>query len=235
MDVMIVGRGGGSLEDLWCFNEEVIARAIARSRIPIISAVGHEIDFTISDFVADLRAPTPSAAAELMVGQKVAFEETLRRFSVRLAGALRQRALEMKNRFLVASRSYVFREPQNLVRQFVQRIDGFRAAMNRSLQAAAQKPRKLLDRFSLRLSHGVELRAAGLRQDIRRLSSQLQALSPLAVLDRGFSITRLKDGKIVRDAAGVGVGEDLQTQVARGTLESRVTFVRVRKEFPYEP
>ena len=235
MDVMIVGRGGGSLEDLWCFNEEVIARAIARSRIPIISAVGHEIDFTISDFVADLRAPTPSAAAELMVGQKVAFEETLRQFSVRLAGALRQRALEMKNRFLVASRSYVFREPQNLVRQFVQRIDGFRAAMNRSLQAAAQKPRKLLDRFSLRLSHGVGLRTAGLRQDIRRLSSQLQALSPLAVLDRGFSITRLKDGKIVRDAAGVGVGEDLQTQVARGTLESKVTFVRARKEITYEP
>jgi exodeoxyribonuclease VII large subunit len=92
-----------------------------------------------------------------------------------------------------------------------------------------------LDRFSLRLSHGVGLRIAGLRQDLRRLSSQLNALSPLAVLDRGFSITRLQNGKIVRDAAGVGVGEDLQTQVARGTLESKVTFVRARKEITYEP
>jgi exodeoxyribonuclease VII large subunit len=225
MDVMIVGRGGGNLEDLWCFNEEIVARAIARSRVPIISAVGHEIDFTISDFVADLRAPTPSAAAELMIGRKVAFEETLRQFSARLARSLRQHALEMKNRLLVASRSYVFREPQNLVRQFVQRIDGSRSAMTRSLQTAAGEQSKRLDRSSLRLSHDMGLRTAGLRQDIRRLSSQLKALSPLAVLDRGFSITRLKDGTIVRDAADVRVGGMLQTQVARGTLESKVSCV----------
>ena len=222
IDVMIVGRGGGSLEDLWCFNEEIVARAIARSQIPIISAVGHEIDFTISDFVADLRAPTPSAAAELMVGQKEAFEETLRQISARLARALRHHAQELKSRLLVASGSYVFREPRNLVRQFAQRIDTIRTAMSRALQAAGHEQRKQLDRFSLRLSHGMVLRTAGLRQDMRRLSSQLKALSPVAVLDRGFSITRLKGGAIVRDAAGVGVGEVLQTQVARGILESKV-------------
>ena len=223
LDVIIVARGGGSLEDLWCFNEELVAQAIARSRIPTISAVGHEIDFTISDFVADLRAPTPSAAAELMVGQKVAFEETLRQISTRLARALRQRAQETRSRLRIASRSYVFREPGNLVRQFIQRIDSLRAGMVRQLQAAGQDRRQRLDGCSLRMVHEAGLRTAGLRQDIRRLSSQLKALSPVAVLDRGFSITRLESGAIVRDAAGVGVGEVLRTQVARGTLESKVT------------
>ncbi|MFH0799291.1 MAG: exodeoxyribonuclease VII large subunit, partial [Pseudomonadota bacterium] len=226
IDVMIVGRGGGSLEDLWCFNEEIVARAIARSRIPIISAVGHEIDFTISDFVADMRAPTPSSAAELMVGQKVAFEETIRQFSMRLVRALRQHAQEIRSRLRVASRSYVFREPRNLVRQFAQRIDSIRASMSRTFQAAGQERRESLDRLSLRMSHGMVLRTAGLRQDMRRLSSQLKALSPVAVLDRGFSITRLKSGAIVRDTTGVDLGEVLQTQVAHGTLESKVISIK---------
>ena len=223
LDVIIVARGGGSLEDLWCFNEEVVARAIARSRIPTISAVGHEIDFTISDFVADLRAPTPSAAAELMVGQKMAFEETLRQISMRLARALRQQAQEVRSRLRIAAGSYVFREPRNLVRQFIQRIDSLRAGMVRQLQAAGQDRRQRLDGCNLRMVHEAGLRTIGLRQDIRRLSSQLKALSPVAVLDRGFSITRLESGAIIRDAAGVGVGEVLRTQVARGTLESKVT------------
>ncbi len=223
IDVMIIGRGGGSLEDLWCFNEEIVARAIARSQIPIISAVGHEVDFTISDFVADLRAPTPSAAAELMVGQKMAFEETLRQFSMRLARALRQQAQEMRSRLRIAAGSYVFREPRNLVRQYAQRIDAIRTAMIGALQSAGRDRRERLDRSGLRMVHGMELRTAGLRQDVRRLASQLKALSPLAVLDRGFSITRSKDGEIVRDVSDVNVGEILQTQVARGILESKVT------------
>lgn len=222
IDVMIVGRGGGSLEDLWCFNEEVVARAIVRSQIPIISAVGHEIDFTISDFVADMRAPTPSAAAELMVGQKVAFEETLQQISMRLVRALRQHAQEVRSRLLVASGSYVFREPRNLVRQFSQRIDSIRAGMSRALEASGQELRERLNRSSLRMSHGMVLRTAGLQQDLRRFSSQLKALSPLGVLDRGFSITRLKSGAIVRNAADASAGDILQTQVARGMLESKV-------------
>ncbi len=222
IDVMIVGRGGGSLEDLWCFNEEGVARAIARSRIPVISAVGHEIDFTISDFVADLRAPTPSAAAELMVGRKAAFEEQLQQMAARLVRCLRERALELRNRVTAAGRSYVFREPRNLVRQFVQRVDALRASLLTGLEGAARERRVRLDRLGLRLAHGVELKTGALRQDVRRIALQLRALSPLAVLDRGFSITRRKGGAIVRDAAGVGVGEILQTQVARGVLESKV-------------
>ncbi len=222
IDVMIIGRGGGSLEDLWCFNEEVVARAIARSRIPVISAVGHEIDFTISDFVADLRAPTPSAAAELMVGRKAAFEEQLQQVGARLVRCLRERALELRNRVTAAGRSYVFREPRNLVRQFVQHIDALRASLLTGLEGAARERRVRLDSLGLRLAHGVELKTGALRQDVRRIASQLRALSPLAVLDRGFSITRLKGGAIIRDAADVGAGAVLQTQVARGVLESKV-------------
>ena len=222
IDVMIVGRGGGSLEDLWCFNEEVVARAIARSRIPVISAVGYEIDFTISDFVADLRAPTPSAAAELMVGRKAAFEEQLQQVGARLVRCLRERALELRNRVTAAGRSYVFREPRNLVRQFVQHIDALRASLLTGLEGAARERRVRLDSLGLRLAHGVELKTGALRQDVRRIASQLRALSPLAVLDRGFSITRLKGGAIIRDAADVGAGAVLQTQVARGVLESKV-------------
>ncbi len=222
MDVLIVGRGGGSLEDLWCFNEEIVARAIARSRVPVISAVGHEIDFTISDFVADLRAPTPSAAAELMVGQKEAFEETLRRAGQRLARALRQHALELKNRLTAAGKSYVFREPRNLVRQYLQRIDGLRAKMRHGIESGFRARKQEFDGLGLKLAHRVDVWRKTCAQDVRRLDSQLRALSPVAVLDRGFSITRRASGEIVRSAEPVEVGEVLQTQVAKGTLESKV-------------
>ncbi len=222
VDVMIVGRGGGSIEDLWCFNEEAVARAIARSAVPVISAVGHETDFTISDFVADVRAPTPSAAAEIVVGQKEAFEEKLANHSLRLARALRQQVLETRHRLLGAARSYVFREPAHLVRQFSQRLDGWLVRMAAGLQQAARAKAQRLDELGMRLAHRMTLRHGASRQDVRRLGSQLTALSPSAVLDRGFSITRLATGAIVRDANAVAMGDTLQTQVARGILESKV-------------
>jgi exodeoxyribonuclease VII large subunit len=223
LDVLIVGRGGGSLEDLWCFNEELVARAIARSRIPVISAVGHEVDFTISDFVADLRAPTPSAAAELVVGQKEAFEETLNRCAGRITAALRHHALELRSRFLAASRSYVFREPRNLVRQYAQRLDGLGVRMANELRGSVQAGWQEADALGVRLVHRVERWRETCGQNVRRLAAQLNALSPLAVLDRGFSITRRADGAIVRDAEAVAVGEGLVTRLARGVLESKVT------------
>ncbi|HBA83446.1 MAG TPA: exodeoxyribonuclease VII large subunit [Verrucomicrobia bacterium] len=223
IDVMIVGRGGGSLEDLWSFNEEVVARAIARSRIPVISAVGHEIDFTISDFVADLRAPTPSAAAELVVGQKEAFKNNLRETTRRLERALKASLLEWKNRLLAAARSYVFREPQNLVLQFVQRIESYRMRMSHELTRAVQDKQQRLDELHMKMGYRMDGRRQSLAQDLKRLSAQLTALSPLAVLDRGFSITRRQNGDLVRGIEGIAPGEVLQTQVADGYIKSRVT------------
>lgn len=223
VDVLIVGRGGGSLEDLWCFNEEIVARAIVRSRIPVISAVGHEIDFTISDFVADLRAPTPSAAAELLVGSKEVFEQQVRQGGVRLARALKTQTLVLRNRLTAAAGSYVFREPQNLIRRSRDRLDALRAAMAGELRSAAQQRSQQVDELGLRLTHRLELWRAARQQDVRRFESHLKALSPLAVLERGFSLTRTANGKIIRTAAEAPAGTTIQTRLAQGSLESKVT------------
>lgn len=222
VDVLIVGRGGGSLEDLWSFNEEVVARAVARSRIPTVSAVGHEIDFTICDFVADLRAPTPSAAAELVVQPKAVWEDTLRGQARHLASALENRLLAMKNRYTRAARSYVFREPRNLARIHRQRLDAHREKLAALLVGAAQQKQQRLDELGLRLGHRMEVRTQALRQQLDRLASQLRALGPLAVLERGYSITQAADGRVVRDPSHVKPGDRLTTRVAKGRIDSVV-------------
>jgi len=222
LDVLIVGRGGGSLEDLWSFNEEVVARAIARSALPVISAVGHETDFTISDFVADLRAPTPSAAAELVVRPKAEFEQWLAQWAGRLARGLRQRALELKNRLLKVERSDVFREPRSLVKQYRQRIGALHAGLAREVRHRLQRRQQRLDDLGLRFRKQALVWRDAKKQDLRRLAASLKALSPDAVLERGFSITRSADGRVLRDAARVAAGERISTKLHRGTLESEV-------------
>ena len=223
LDVMIVGRGGGSLEDLWCFNEEIVARAIARSTIPVISAVGHEIDFTISDFVADLRAPTPSAAAELVVGRKDEFTETLRGISDRLTRTLRQRVLEAHHRLLTVSRSYVFREPANLVRQYVQRLDGQDLRLRHAVATIVGDRKHGLDERSVRLRHAMERQHQRHREILARYDARLKALNPLAVLERGYSVTMDGDGRVVRSVVGLKPGQGLTTRLAEGTVNSEIT------------
>lgn len=200
LDVIIVGRGGGSLEDLWCFNEESVARAIARSEIPIISAVGHEVDFTISDFVSDLRAPTPSAAAELLVGCKDAFEADLRMYVVALARALRERVLRMRNRLLAVSGSYIFSEPRNMVKQYRQRLDG----------------------MTMNMQHCLELSVQSRSQDLQRLSETLKSLNPTAVLSRGYSVTMDEFGKAVQSAQSLKKGQKVVTLLGKGSFEAEV-------------
>ncbi len=219
---MIVGRGGGSMEDLWCFNEEPVARAIARSAIPVISAVGHEVDFTISDFVADVRAPTPSAAAEVVVGRKEDFERHTGQLGARLARALRATVLTWRNRLTAASGSYVFREPRNLVRQHRQRLAECEIRARHALQGQGRAAQQRADECGLRIRHSLESVVARGRQDARRLELQLRALSPLCVLDRGYSLTRTADGMIVRAPEDVGPGDRIRTRVARGEFESTV-------------
>ena len=226
VDVMIVGRGGGSLEDLWSFNEEVVARAIARSKIPTISAVGHEIDFTISDFVADLRAPTPSAAAELVVQPKSVWVDTLRGHARHLTAALENKLLAMKNRYTRVSRSYVFREPQNIAKIHRQRLDAHREKLATLLRGAYQQKQQRLDEIGMRIGHRMEIRTQALRQQLQRLESQLRALGPMAVLERGYSITQTADGGVVRDPKQVKPGETLDTRVAKGKIESVISKLK---------
>lgn len=225
LDVLIVGRGGGSLEDLWCFNEEVVARAIARSSIPVISAVGHEIDFTISDFVADLRAPTPSAAAELVVGRKEEFEDSLRNMQGRLARACRETILMARSRLTAAQGHYVFREPANMVRQYLQRLDGLELRMAHEVQGRLAVGRQSLNDAGLKMRHEMDMRRNSLAQDVRRFETQLNALSPLAVLKRGYSVTQDEQGNIVRSVKGVRPGQRLTTRVDDGRFEAEVTEV----------
>ncbi len=223
IDVIIVGRGGGSLEDLWCFNEEAVARAVARSALPVISAVGHETDFTICDFVADLRAPTPSAAAELVVGRKEEFEQTLGQARRAMTRALRQAWLEARHRFTAAAGSYVFREPSNAARVYRQRVERLALQARHSLERGLRETQQRCDDLSLRLRHAVQMRVTTRAERLRGLERQIAAYSPLAVLQRGYSIARRADGRIIRTAADVTVGETVTTRLARGEFTSEVT------------
>lgn len=245
IDTLVVGRGGGSIEDLWCFNEEIVARAIDASRIPVISAVGHEIDFTIADFAADLRAPTPSAAAELAVPDREDLQRRLRSHHDKLQGIV-ARKLDFLDR-LIASRSQVslLRGPEFALRESRQRLDSLAAELinqrdrhfehrvrkldharyvlasarpDRILDHAQQRSLALRDRLHRALNHRqsqLDTRLAGLR-------GLLISLGPQSVLMRGYSITRTQDGRTIRSADDLPPGTLLNSQFAQGCVTSKV-------------
>lgn len=223
MDVLIVGRGGGSLEDLWCFNEEITARAVARSSIPVISAVGHETDFTICDFVADLRAATPSAAAELVIGRKTDFEANLAFFTRRLTRTVREYTQNLKTRLAAAKKSYVFREPGNIAKQTRERLSHIYRRLEYGLRGLLREKQQMADEFNLRLIHAIKALTQLRKTDLKRFKAQLQSISPMAVLERGYSITYRQNGYILRSAAQTRAGERLTTRLAAGLIESEVT------------
>lgn len=230
LDALIVGRGGGSLEDLWAFNEEAVARAIARSRLPVISAVGHEIDFTISDFVADLRAPTPSAAAELVVRPRADLENEVRGLSFRLGQSLQHRVLQLKGRLIRASRSYVFHEPRHALARHRQTIAHARQRMVGALRGEYAERQQRIDE-----AQGIML--GRVRADVRektlvldRLRLQLRALDPRAVLERGYSITRQADGRVLTRVAEIKEGQALVTLLRDGQVASTVTRCQEQKK-----
>jgi exodeoxyribonuclease VII large subunit len=226
LDVMIVGRGGGSVEDLWCFNEEVVARAIARSTIPVISAVGHEIDFTISDFVADLRAATPSAAAELLVGRKEAFEENIEEKRRRIVSALKGSFLEAAMRLEAVRNAGVFHEPANIARSARQRMDAQWLRMSHALSGTVRDTRQALDEHSMKMMHRAELSGRLASERLERAKIRLEGLSPLSVLKRGYTITFNAKGHVVRSVGDVAAGEKTRTCLADGEFESSVTALR---------
>ncbi len=204
-DVLILTRGGGSIEDLWSFNEEVVAHAIHACSLPIISGVGHEIDFTIADFVADLRAPTPSAAAELVSPDMAALQTHTQRLFSQLQRN-QQRRLQLAGEHLRRLRQRLENQrPTNRLQQKVQRLD----ELEMRLQAAIQ-------------------RYFGRRHDKLQIQAgKLHALSPLAVLERGYGITRMAEsGQVVRNTNTLRLGETVITQIKDGRFESIVTSVR---------
>lgn len=206
-DVLIVGRGGGSLEDLWAFNEEKVARAVYDSKIPVISAVGHEIDWTICDFVADLRAPTPSAAAELVVQNRAALETTLSDYVSRLNQAM-SHLMRIKHEALeTLQSSYAFRQPLNYTQQLSQQVDELARQLQNYSKTLVQSK----------------------KQEFQNLMGRLNALSPLAILERGYSLNFDEKGNLLKDARAVKVGQDLVTQLAKGRLYSKVTKIEIEE------
>jgi len=199
IDVMIVGRGGGSLEDLWAFNEEIVARAIAASAAPVISAVGHEIDFTIADFVADRRAPTPTAAAQMVLPRKADLAEQIRALDAQLAKNVRFQL--------------------SMLREAVSALAGRLADPGRKLRENQQR----LDALSIDLTRRFQAKLRQLRERLGGDAARLNALSPLAVLDRGYSIThRLADERIVKTAAALEIGDRVRVTFAQGKALCRV-------------
>ncbi|MDP3804510.1 MAG: exodeoxyribonuclease VII large subunit [Candidatus Omnitrophota bacterium] len=204
IDVMIVTRGGGSLEDLWPFNEEVVARAIYDSEIPVISAVGHEIDYTISDFVADFRAPTPSAAAELVIPRKEDLANLINTAATRLRNALAGKIDILTQRLASLKESYILRQPLNIVTQYEQKIDDLRKDL------------------AIRIDHLVKMR----RENFKFLVGKLDSLSPLSILNRGYSITvKLPEHTILKDIRSLAKGDTIETKLGNGKFRSRVEKV----------
>src|SRR6266478_3249937 len=245
VDVLILARGGGSLEDLWAFNEEEVARAIAASEISIISGVGHETDFTIADFVADVRASTPSAAAELVVQTRREFDKHIADLREILAGLIRYRLLELSRRVHEFSARPGFRRPLDLLRQQRQRADEMTSRLALGLRARLEQSRKRFNAAHLRIVSfnfrvkiaafrlRLEKRAAELglrierllrrkRDRLEKLFLQLQERSPLRVLERGYAIATDAAGSVLRDAAQVGLGDSVSLQLHRGRLMTEV-------------
>ncbi len=201
VDVLIVGRGGGSLEDLWAFNEEAVARAIARSKIPVVSAVGHEVDFSISDFTADLRAPTPSVAAELVVTDGEELQGRIRTCARRMVRHLNGRIALFGERISGFQKSYGLRRPRERLRELRQRLDD----LIRGMETAANR------------------RVLELRSRSAATHEKLTALDPGAVLSRGYSITtRMRDGRVVRRSADLQTDESLRIRFAAGSVRGLV-------------
>ena len=198
VDVIIIGRGGGSLEDLWPFNEEVVARAIAASRVPIISAVGHEVDVTISDLVADRRALTPTDGGQIVVPEKRRLTADLDGLRTRLAQALLRRVTSAREKLDGLASSYGFRRPLDRVRRSEQTVD----------------------ELGQRLFRAMEGRVPALRERVSALEARLRALSPEDVLRRGYSITFHADGRVARRAEDVRPGERLRTRLSEGEVLS---------------
>lgn len=245
VDVIIVARGGGSAEDLAAFNHEGLARAIVSSQIPVISAVGHETDFTIIDFVADLRAPTPSAAAELVIRSRQEIAEQMESLHRRLEKAMRYHLLIARQNLTELSRHGAFARMMDVIHRRQQRLDDLVHRLEQAHRSVIENQRRRFETFAAAVRHyDVRRVLASMRKDLdaqstalfsvfrnlllehrvrlERMETALQALSPLAILERGYALVFDAAGKLLKDAAAVNPGDEISAKLAKGTVEAKV-------------
>jgi exodeoxyribonuclease VII large subunit len=246
VEVIVVARGGGSAEDLAAFNDEALARTVAASEIPVISAVGHETDFTIVDFVSDLRAPTPSAAAELVIRSRQGVEDQAAGLQERLERALRYRLLMGRQALTELAQHGAFGGIMGAIRQRQQKLDDLTYRMERGERRLLDQMRRRWETVAAAVRHfdlasilasmrvGLGARVAALagvmrnvlllqRTRVERLTTGLESLSPLAVLERGYALVFDAAGKLLKDAKGTEVGQEISARLARGEIVARVT------------
>jgi exodeoxyribonuclease VII large subunit len=247
VEVIIIGRGGGSAEDLAAFNHEGLARAVAASEIPVISAVGHETDFTICDFVADLRAPTPSAAAELVIRSRVEVENQAEAVRERLVRAMQRRLLEARHALAERAQDGAFSRMMDLIRQRQQKVDDLTYRLERNQRQTLELKRRRWETVAAAVRHYDARRVlSGMRGELQtqagalsaamrnlllqyrvrseRMGRALEMLSPLAILDRGYALVFDETGQLVKDAAQVKAGDEIRARVARGEIRANVKF-----------
>ena len=248
VDVLIIGRGGGSIEDLWCFNDEALARAVADCPIPIVSAVGHEIDFALTDFVADVRAATPSAAAELVSPDQSQYLVALTQLQQRLSRAVRRQLAQQQPRLMQLQQRLQQLHPQRRLEQQQQRLDELQLRLQRRMQQHLQTARRQhsylqqslqhlspakaikqqqlqLQQLAKRLQQAQQQQLKYSSQQLARLSAQLHTVSPLAMLARGYSISFDSQQQALTNSVQLKVGDAISTRLAQGSFSAVVTQV----------
>jgi exodeoxyribonuclease VII large subunit len=246
VDVIIVARGGGSAEDLAAFNDEALARTVAASEIPVISAVGHETDFTIADFVADLRAPTPSAAAELVIRSRQEVEEHAAALHERLTRAMRYRLLMGRQALTELAQHGAFARMMELIHQRQQKLDDLTHRLELAERQLLEQMRRRWETVSAAVRHyDLSLVLSGMRKELdsgtaalvavvrnvllqyrarsERLQTALESLSPLAILERGYALIFDSEGKLLKDVRGLNVGDEISARLAHGEIRASVT------------
>lgn len=252
VEVIVVARGGGSAEDLAAFNDEGLARVIAASSLPVVSAVGHETDFTIVDFVADLRAATPSAAAELVIRSRQEVEEQVERLSGRLEKTMRYQLLMGKQRLTELAQHRAFGRMMDLIRRRQQRLDELSNRLGHAQRDVLEGRRRHFEMLAAAVRHyDLPMALAGVRKELdgkvaamvaaarsllwqrrarlERLTGQMEALSPMAILERGYALVFDSSGKVLKDAAGVKLGDEIKARLTRGEIGATVKTISERR------
>jgi len=226
LDVLIVGRGGGSLEDLWPFNEEMVARAIYECNTPVISAVGHEVDITISDYVADLRAPTPTAAAELCTPSALEIEKWLKNYHIRMYNAINNKIDALTITLNKYKNNYILNNPLSIYEVKEQKLDNLIDKLNMMFKNDIEKNTTKIENISNKLDMLMKNNISKNENKIENVITKLELLNPLHILSKGYSVTKLND-KIIKDASFVKTGDIVNIKLNKGTIISEVKDVNL--------